>query len=255
MKISLITVCYNSGSTIRDTLRSVTEQKYTNLEYIVIDGGSEDQTVPIIRQNMHGVNKFVSEPDHGIYDAMNKGISFATGEVVGFINSDDFYASESVLDTIADVFSDKNLDACYGDICYVSKKDPFYTLRYWKSSQFKPHSFKNGWCPPHPTFFVRREVYERFGTFDLTYKIAADVELMMRFLEVHRIRSKYIPQTLVNMRAGGASNRGICGIIKQNLEIIQALKKHAIAFSVFFFIKRKLSSRIKQFLGGFFNIR
>jgi glycosyltransferase involved in cell wall biosynthesis len=246
-KISLITVCFNSSGTIGCTLISVREQSCKNIEHIIIDGASSDETINIIKSEGSHVAKLVSEKDGGIYDAMNKGIAMATGDIIGFINADDFYASPEVLMTVASVFDDSNVDACYGDLCYVGENDTSTVVRYWQSATFHPNSFEDGWCPPHPTFFVRREIYERFGGFDLSYKIAADVELMMRFLEVHKVRVKYIPEVLVKMRMGGTTNRSLRNIVNQNKEILRALKLHGLRSSIVRLIGNKLLSRGLQF--------
>src|SRR5438309_625440 len=176
MKISIVTVCFNAESTIRDTVRSISEQSHAEVEHLVIDGKSTDDTLSIVHACGSKVElRVVSEPDSGIYDAMNKGIALATGDIVGFLNSDDFYASNDVLTTVARVMADPEVDACFGDLCYVRKIDTRWVVRYWRSSPYYSGLFERGWCPPHPTFFVRREVYRRFGGFDLRYKLAAGV--------------------------------------------------------------------------------
>jgi glycosyltransferase involved in cell wall biosynthesis len=248
MKISIITVCYNSAQTIGDTLKSVHGQTYGNIEHIIVDGQSIDATLSVIAIEGAHVAKLVSEADKGIYDAMNKGIALATGEIIGFINADDFYASSDALAKVAAVFSDPNVEACYGDLCYVKQENTSALVRYWKSSEFHPGAFASGWCPPHPTFFVRREVYQRFGGFDLSYKIAADVELMMRFMEARKIRTRYIPTVLVKMRMGGTTNRNLGNILIQNREILRALQSHGLKSSVWRLIGSKLFSRGLQFL-------
>jgi glycosyltransferase involved in cell wall biosynthesis len=248
MKISIVTVCYNSAHTIGDTLRSVRDQTHGNIEHIIVDGQSSDTTLNVIATEGAHVARLVSEKDKGIYDAMNKGIGFATGEVVGFINADDFYASVDALAKVAAVFNDPDVGACYGDLCYVGQENTSTLVRYWKSSEFHSGAFEFGWCPPHPTFFVRRGVYQRFGDFDLSYKIAADVELMMRFLEVRKIRTKYIPAVLVKMRMGGTTNKNLRNIVLQNREVLQALQNHGLKSSVWRLIGSKLFSRGLQFL-------
>ncbi|MDH4318268.1 MAG: glycosyltransferase [Desulfobulbaceae bacterium] len=247
LEISIITVSKNSVTTIADTIKSVLSQKYNNIEYIVVDGGSVDGTADVVGCYGDVVDKFVTEEDNGIYDAMNKGIQFASGEVIGFINSDDFYASSEVIVKVAKVFSDPTVDACYGDLCYVKQGDVNSVIRYWRSSEFTPGLFLHGWCPPHPTFFVRRCVFERLGGFDLQYKIAADVELMIRFIEVNRIRTRYIPEVLVNMRMGGASNSSWSNVLMQNREIWHVLSEHNIRPSLISFVVGKLLLRGKQF--------
>jgi glycosyltransferase involved in cell wall biosynthesis len=248
VKISIITVCYNSEKTIADSISSVNRQSYKDIEYIVVDGGSIDRTLDVVHATGERVTKIISEPDSGIYDAMNKGIALASGEVVGFINSDDYYASSDVLTKVVNIFRDRTVDACFGDLCYVRQFDTKSIIRYWRSSKFIRGSFANGWCPPHPTFFVRRNIYERFGCFDLSYRIAADVELMMRFLEVHQVRTKYLPEVLVKMRMGGTTNKNLINIAKQNFEILRALKQHALVTNPLFFFGKKIISRGRQFL-------
>lgn len=245
--ISIITVCFNSAKTIGHTLQSFRDQTYVDKEHVVIDGGSIDGTLQVLSVEGQHVAKLISEKDGGIYDAMNKGIRMATGDVIGFINADDFYASPDVLQKVSCIFNDSTIDACYSDLCYVDKNDASKIIRYWKSSKFQPNTFERGWCPPHPTFFVRRDIYERFGGFDLSYKIAADVELMMRFLEVHNIRVKYIPQVWVNMRTGGTTNRSLNNIFKQNKEILRALKSHDLRSCIIRLIGYKFFSRGLQY--------
>lgn len=248
MKISIVTVCYNSEKTIGHTLQSVRNQSYADVEHIVVDGASIDSTLNVVATDGLHVVKVVSEKDNGIYDAMNKGIALANGEIIGFINADDFYASSDALAKVAAIFNDPNVDACYGDLCYVKQVDTSALVRYWKSSEFHPGAFEFGWCPPHPTFFVRREVFQRFGGFDLSYKIAADMELMLRFLEVHKIRAKYIPEVLVKMRMGGTTNKSLSNILRQNKEILRALRAHGLRSSAWRLVGSKLFSRGLQFL-------
>ena len=248
MKISIITVCYNSEKTIGDTLRSVFEQKYENIEHIIIDGGSTDRTLAVVATAGAHVAKIVSEPDNGIYDAMNKGIALATGDVVGFINADDFYPGPTVLAVVASAFESSGADCCYGDLCYVKQEDVSKTVRYWRSAPFTLGLFGRGWCPPHPTFFVRREVYKRLGGFDLSFKIAADFELMARYLEAAQITSLYIPQVLVKMRLGGTTNRSLINIFKQNVEIRRALSSIGRRSSLVGFLSNKLFIRLIQFV-------
>jgi glycosyltransferase involved in cell wall biosynthesis len=248
MKISIITVCYNSAACIADCLRSVDAQTWPNMEHLIIDGASSDGTLQVIKRHERSWRRVISEPDKGIYDAMNKGVRLSTGTVIGFINADDFYASADVVHKVAEVLNDPSLDACHGDLCYVDPDDTASVVRYWRSSDFRPGVFLRGWCPAHPTFYVRRNVYERFGAFDLQYKIAADVELMMRFMEVHRIKTRYIPEVLVKMRVGGMSNRSWSNVILQNREILRALKRHGLEPALLPFLAGKLFSRGKQFI-------
>lgn len=236
MRISIITVAYNSAATIQETLASVFNQVYKNKEHIIIDGKSRDNTVKIIK-NFNSKDIFmISEKDEGIYYAMNKGINFAKGDIIGILNSDDFYTSNQVLSSVIKIFYENPLiDACYSDLVLVDPIKTSKIIRYWKSNQFKSGAFSKGWCPAHPTFFVRRSVYERFGVFNLNYHIASDVELMMRFLEVHKINTKYIPEIWVKQRVGGTSNKNLKNILKSNKEIIFALKDHALPINFLFF--------------------
>jgi len=247
VKISLVTVCFNGEKTIEDTIKSVISQTHEFVEYIIIDGGSRDGTAGIVNKYKAHVAQFVSEPDQGIYDAMNKGIHLATGDVIGFINADDFYADSGVVERVARTFEDSTIDACYGDLCYVKQDDTDSVVRYWKSSEFKSGFFLRGWCPPHPTFFARRSVYERFGGFDLDFRIAADMELMLRFLVAHDVPAAYLPHVLVKMRMGGTTNRSFENIVKQNREIWRAFKKHGLQPSLLSFLGGKMISRGRQF--------
>lgn len=247
LKISLITVCYNSEKTIAQTIQSVVEQDYANKEYVIIDGASADNTVPIIQSHAASIDEWRSEPDHGIYHAMNKGILLATGDVIGLINADDQYVHPQVLSKVARVFEDPQVHACYGDLVYFSEHNPDKIIRYWKSMSYKPGLFAKGWCPPHPTFFVRKSVYDKYGFFDLNYKMGNDVELMMRFLEKYHINSVHIPEVLVKMRSGGVSNRSLKNIFLQNREVMMAAKKLHIPLSPFVFLMHKCMYRLPQF--------
>lgn len=205
MKLSVITVCLNSASTIEQTMQSVLSQRHADIEYLVLDGGSSDGTQEIIGRYRDRLAVYLSEPDKGLYDAMNKGIALATGEVIGILNADDFYADSEVLHRVATVFNDPQVDACYGDLVYVKREATDKIVRYWKSQAYADGLFYRGWMPPHPTFFVRRAVYERFGRFKLELGSVADYELMLRFLLRHGIKTSYIPALLVHMRCGGVS--------------------------------------------------
>lgn len=249
MKISVITVSYNSAKTIADTLDSVSDQTYPHVEHLVIDGVSQDGTVEMVRSHANPLIRLISEPDKGIYDAMNKGLALATGEVIGFLNSDDFYADAEVFAKIANAFQDPAVDACFGDLVYVTQ-DNSRVVRYWKSKPFARGDFAKGWCPAHPTFYVRKSAIERLGLFDQSYKLAADVEFMMRYLECGQIRAVYIPHVLVRMRLGGATNQSWKNIVQQNKEIFAALRKNGVPFSSIWFAANKLVSRLNQFVLG-----
>jgi len=247
MKISIITVCYNSSKFIRSAIESVITQSYANIEYIIIDGGSSDNTLDIVNQYRDKIAHVVSELDNGIYDAMNKGIEIASGDIIGILNSDDFYATNDVIQQVATVFSAPGVDACYADLIYV---DPIQTnkiIRYWRSRIFKPGLFKWGWMPAHPTFFARKSCFTELGNYDLNYHLQADFELTMRFLEVFRINAVYIPEIWIKMRMGGASNRSLTNVFKGNLEAYRACKKNRIGISPLFNVF-KIMSRLPQFI-------
>jgi len=247
LKISIITVSYNSQATIKDTIDSVASQTYKNVEHLVIDGASTDSTMTIV-QNSPGITKYLSQPDQGIYDAMNKGVTIATGDVVGILNSDDFYADDGVLSQVADIFQNPEIEACYADLIYVDQHDTSKVIRYWKSCNYHDGLFEKGWMPAHPTFFVRRQVYEQYGHFDLAFPRQADFELTMRFLAVHQVKSIYIPKIWIKMRTGGVSNNSISGVLKGNREAYRACKKNGLNIShPFIFIARKILSRIPQY--------
>jgi glycosyltransferase involved in cell wall biosynthesis len=245
MKVSVITVSYNNATTIQDTITSIASQDFLNVEHIVVDGGSTDGTVDILSA-APSVTKFISEPDHGIYDAMNKGIAMTTGDIVGTLNADDFYIDNHVLSKIASVFSDSSIDACYADLIYVEAEDTNQIVRYWQSRPYQPGLFRKGWMPAHPTFFVRRHLYDELGNFDLEFKIQSDFELTMRFLEIFRIKSVYLPNILVKMRIGGVSNNSVKTIIKGNIEAYLACKKNHLAITPLFNLQ-KIGSRLPQF--------
>ncbi|MDD2367409.1 MAG: glycosyltransferase family 2 protein [Desulfuromonadaceae bacterium] len=242
--ITIITAVFNGSSTISDCLKSINSQT-VSVEHIIIDGVSTDNTLEIIKETSPHTH-IVSEPDNGIYDAMNKGIRLATGDIVGILNADDFYADPLVLETVINAFVDQEIDACYSDLVYVDQEKTDKIVRYWKTCPYRSGLFEKGWVPPHPTFFVRREVYEQLGLFDLDYQIAADFELMARFIDSHKIRTIYLPQVTVHMRLGGTTNKSIRNIIKQNIEIIRALKKNKLRVSALFPVY-KLIDKFSQY--------
>ena len=243
--ISVITVVNNGAATIADTLLSVASQSYPHIEHIVIDGASTDDTLKIIHKHASQITVIKSEPDHGMYDAMNKGLAMATGDIIGFLNSDDVYADSRVLDEIASVIENKNVDACYGDLVYVDRIDVCKVVRYWKSQPYRDGLFEKGWMPAHPTFYARRWVYDKFGGYDLAYRYQSDFELTMRFLAIKKISSAYIPRVLVKMRSGGAS-RGLRHILMGNIEAYVACRRHSLRVTPLF-IAKKIFSRIPQF--------
>ena len=247
MKISIITVVFNNADTIEDTIRSVASQKYSDIQHVIVDGGSTDGTLSVLEKHRDKLAKVVSEHDQGMYDAMNKGLMLADGEVVGTLNADDFYANTSVIGQVASVFRDPDVDACYADLIYVDRATASKVIRYWKSCPFRDGLFAEVWCPPHPTFFVRKWVYETYGRFDLSYKLATDVELMMRFLEAKKIRTVHVPRVWVKMRTGGTSNKSFRNILMQNINIARAARQHNVPFNGATFLVQKLISRARQF--------
>jgi len=245
-KISIITVSFNSAQTIGDTLKSIAGQSYPNIEHIIVDGSSTDQTMQIVMGFPH-VTKCISEKDEGIYFAMNKGIAMASGDVIGILNADDLYADNGVVAKVAAVFEDPAVDATYADLVFVDREDVSEVVRTWKSGPFKRYSMYNGWMPPHPTFFVRRSLYEKYGLFNTILRSAADYELMLRFLLKHEINLSYIPQTIINMRQGGKSTASISNRIKANVEDRKAWRMNGLKPHFFTLILKPLR-KIKQFI-------
>lgn len=228
MKISLLTVSFNSEATIRDTIESILSQVYKDIEYIVVDGNSTDGTVNILKSYGSGISKWISEPDNGIYDAMNKAIKMASGEVIGILNSDDFYVNNKIVSSVAREFSDLSIDVVFGDLVFVDPQDLNKTVRKYSSAKWNPHKFAWGFMPAHPTVFVRRKYYEMFGLFKTDYKIAADYELLIRFLYVHKLKYHYLQLTMVKMRRGGVSSRNLMSNIILNKEIIRGCRENGI---------------------------
>ena len=237
MTISLITATYNSASTIADTLKSVLEQTYKDIEYWIIDGCSKDGTMDILRHYepmFGGKLHIVSEPDRGIYDAMNKGIARATGDVVGLLNSDDYYTSNDALATIARFFSHNDADAIYGDIHFVNDSNPEKCVRYYSSALFRPWLLRFGFMQAHPSFYVRREVYRKYGTYSLDYKIASDYDLMVRLLYKHRIKATYIKKDFVTMRTGGISTKSVKNRLLISREDVKACRRNGLYTNIAF---------------------
>ena len=246
MKISIITVTFNSEETLEDTITSVADQVYNDVEHIVIDGGSSDGTLEILDKYKDKLSKIVSEEDDGIYDAMNKGIGLATGEVIGFLNSDDFFSGTEVLSSIAKAFQDPQVQACHADLVYVDSDDPGKVVRYWKSQEYKAGLFEKGWMPAHPTFYVRSSVYRQYGIFDTQYKFHSDMELTARFFIKGEIKTLYLPEVWVKMRTGGTTNKTIKNIIRGNMESYRACKNLGLKLTPFYFFT-KFVMRIPQF--------
>ena len=245
MRISIITVVWNNEKTIRDAIDSIAEQTHENIEHIIVDGKSTDGTIEIVKSYGSQVAQFISEKDKGIYDAMNKGLALATGDIIGILNSDDVYTNEHVIARVAQEFKNNNTDSVFADLDYVDQNDLSKVVRKWRSSKFVPGSFAKGWHPAHPTFFVKKEVYEKYGTFDLSFQVSADFELMLRLLEKHQISSSYIPEVLVKMRNGGESNGAIKNILLGNKNIRRAFVKNGINVSKLYTPKR-LASKVWQ---------
>lgn len=246
MKISIITAVLNNDDTIEDTIRSVLSQSYKNIEYIIIDGASSDGTLGIIDRYREKISKIVSEPDEGIYDALNKGIEYAKGEIIGFLHADDIYADDKVIEKVVQRMLERNVDSCYGDLEYVSRKDTAKTIRYWKSSIYSENILKKGWMPPHPTFFVKKDIYEKYGFFNADLKIAADYELIIRLLGKYKISTCYIPELLIKMRIGGHSNRNLKNLIIKSSEDYKAWKVNNLNGGLLTIIQKNLS-KIPQF--------
>ena len=232
MKISIITVCFNSEDTIRDTIVSVLSQDYPNIEYIIIDGLSKDNTMKIVSEYSNKISKMISEPDEGIYDAMNKGIQLATGDYVGILNSDDIFAHNHVVSDIVDLLEESKADSIYGDLVIVDREIISNVIRSYSSRNFQKWKVRFGLILPHPTFYIKRNLFNRFGYYKLNYRVAADFELITRFLHggITYVRN---PDVMVKMRRGGVSNSGIFGRIHQNFEIVRACKENGIYTNIF----------------------
>lgn len=250
MTISVITVAYNSAATIGYTLDSVARQIHSDVEHLVIDGASDDKTVEVAKARGTERVRLISEPDSGIYDAMNKGFRLANREIIGFLNADDMFADDQVLSRVTAAFEDPAIEVCFGDLLYVTE-DNQSVVRFWRSRPFVPGSFARGWSPAHPTFYIRRSALERLGGFDLSYRLAADTEFMMRYLERGELRAAYIPHVQVRMRVGGVTNRSLRNIFRQNQEVLRALKKNEVSYSLFSFALHKLANRFWQRWTGF----
>lgn len=247
MKVSLITVCYQAEQTIAACIDSVLSQDYPDIEYIIIDGNSKDRTAEIVRSYGERIAVFVSEKDAGIYDAMNKGILRATGDLVGILNADDLYAYPGVISDVVHAIREKQADAVYGDLVYVDEKDTTRVKRYWKSGAYKDGSFRWGWMPPHPTFFVKRACYGQYGLFNTTFRISADYEMMLRLVHKNRVRVAYLPKVLIRMRLGGVSNASVQNRMLGNREDRRAWELNGLN-PWFFTLYLKPLRKIRQFI-------
>lgn len=246
MKVSIITATYNSSNTIIDTLTSLENQSYKNIEYIIIDGASKDNTLEIIKKYSTKVSKIISEPDKGIYDALNKGIEVSTGDIIGFLHSDDILAYPTAIEDLVNTLMNEQSQAIYADLEYVSKENTSNVVRRWISGNYKHSNLKKGWMPPHPTFFMKRNLYKQYGSFDLNFKISADYDSLLRYLWLNNISVSYLPKVVTKMRVGGESNRSFLNILKKTKEDILALKKNNI-FWIYPLLMKNLS-KLPQFI-------
>lgn len=247
MKISLITPVHNSINSINDLIKSVTNQNYSEIEHILVDGDSIDGTLETLnsyKKNNPEV-KFISEKDNGVYDALNKGLNLATGDVIGVVHSDDFLNSNIIISEIASIFEKNDIDGVYGDLLYVKRNDISKIVRSWKSRPFYPEMIKNAWMPPHPTLFLRKEVYEKHGHFDTSYKISADYEFILRIFKDQFLKFEYLPKTITTMRLGGISNGGLRNILHKVKEDYRAMRKHKVGN--IFTLARKTLSKLDQY--------
>lgn len=246
MKVSIITVCLNSAATIEETIRSVINQDYLNIEYIVVDGNSTDNTAAILYKYNDKISKQISEPDNGIYQAMNKGINLSTGEIIGFLNADDIYTDETIISEVVSTIQQGGYEAVYGDLVYIDPHNTDKIIRYWQTGKYVKGAFRSGWVIPHPTFFCRRDLFNKYGCFNEQFEVAADFELALRFIEKHQIKLGYIPKVLVKMRAGGKANI-LRGIIRGNREIIRSFRINNLSLSLSYFILKPIS-KFSQFI-------
>lgn len=249
MKISIITVCYNSEATIRDTIESVLSQSYSDVEYIIIDGASSDGTMQIVEEYCNRISTVVSEPDKGIYDAMNKGIKLATGDVIGILNSDDFFADNTVISAVADVFeNDDSISGIYGDLIYVQRNNCDIKIRDYSSDFFTKWKIRFGLMLPHPTLYLKREVFTDFGFYKLTYRVAADFEFIAR-LVVGGTVLRRLPKVMVKMRDGGISSTGVWWRIHQNMEIVRACRENGL-YTNLLMVSAKLPFKLLSYFKG-----
>ena len=249
MKVSIITISFNSASTIEATIQSVVGQDYGNVEYIIIDGGSKDDTLNVIEKYKSQIAKTISEKDDGLYDALNKGISMATGEVIGLLHSDDVFANNTVISDVVKQF-EKHKEAMllYADLIFIDRINESKIKRLWKSGHYREGAFQNGWMPPHPTLFVKREVYQQYGFFNTELQYSADYELMLRFIHKHKLKLIYLPQVIVKMRMGGASNSTIMNKVKANIEDRKAWLMNGLNPSAFFMFRKPLRKVMQYFM-------
>lgn len=245
IKVSIITVVYNNREYIKDCVQSVLGQTYENIEYIVIDGGSTDGTLNILEEYREKIDRIISEPDRGACDAMNKGIKIASGDIIAILMSDDIYFDESVLEKVVKIMADDRIESCYGDLVYVDRTNTDKIVRYWKAGEFYRDSLRRGWMPPHPTLFIKKEVYLKYGVFNTEYKIANDYDLILRLLWKYGISIRYVPEVLVRMRMGGESNRSFKNIIRKSREDLKTIRQNGVGGLWTLFMKN--ISKIPQY--------
>lgn len=247
MRISIITNTYNSSTTIADCITSIAMQTHQDIEHIIIDGHSNDNTIDIIKSLPNKVVTLISEPDNGIYDGLNKGICAATGDIIGFLHSDDILASTQTLENVVRAFStpfDKNnkmAEVVYGDLIFVDRQDTTKIIRYWKSQPYRPNLLQRGWMPPHPTLFFRREVYEKHGLFNINLKCSADYDYILRVFKDLNLSINYIPEVITKMRAGGISTKGFKNLLNKKIEDYWVLKHNNMPFPLWILIAKSIS--------------
>jgi glycosyltransferase involved in cell wall biosynthesis len=246
MKVSVITAVLNNKDHLKDNLESVATQVYPDIEHIVVDGGSTDGTLEILRAHQDGKTTFISEPDRGIYDALNKGIRRSTGHIIGILHADDLYADDRVIERVVQVFQRRKVKSCYGDLQYVDQHRIDRVIRHWRSSPYTHGKFQYGWMPPHPTFFAKKEIYEKLKGYDPRFRIAGDYELMLRYLEIHKISTFHLPEVLVRMRHGGVSNRSLKDLATKSYEDYLAWKVNHLTFH-FYTLLLKQVTKLPQF--------
>jgi len=246
MKVSIITVCFNRDETIEDTIKSVLSQDYQNIEYIIVDGGSTDDTLDILTKYRSRISTCISEPDNGIYEAMNKGIKLSNGDIIATLNADDVYADQTIVGQMVEFIQKNGLDAAYGDLVYIDHNNSGRVTRFWKAGEYKIGAFYHGWVIPHPTFFCRKQVFEKYGYFNNSFQIAGDFELMLRFIGKYQINVGYLPKVIVRMRKGGKANV-LRGIICGNWEIIRSFRLNDLRLSPWFFILKPVTKLSQLF--------
>lgn len=246
MRVSIITPSYNSASTIAECITSVFNQSCPDLEHIIIDGASSDDTLKIIRSTPNRITRIVSEQDSGIYNALNKGIGLAEGDIIGLLHTDDTFASDTVIEQVRKLFLEKNADIVYGDLTYVSRINGHKPVRYWKSRPFEQSLLSKGWMPAHPSVFIRKDVYKRYGLFNLNYRISSDYDLMLRLLKQSDLRVEYMPVLITKMKTGGASNRSIGNIIRKSSEDYHIIRRHRLPHPLLVLAGKNLG-KINQF--------